>query len=65
MTKKDQELIAGVIAEQVRRHKSKAMNIVDRRCVAALRTMADELATTFEVSNPRFDGARFFKACGF
>ena len=60
MTKKDYELIAAVLLANVTGQKELGFE----RIVESLFTVAEELATEFEVENPRFQRQRFLLACG-
>jgi hypothetical protein len=58
MTKKDYELIAGVMANL-----SADFNN-DGEDTVSLSLVAQELADVLSTTNPRFDRARFLSACG-
>lgn len=61
MTKKDFELIARVIKTNVDDH-----SFLDQdREVGTLREIADDFVAELRKDNPRFDSARFLRACGF
>jgi len=55
MTRKDFELIAKVIANFPR---------IDYATESTLEEIAEDFATALSKENPRFDTARFLKACG-
>ena len=58
MTRKDYETVAACL--------ERALNAPDSpRHEAQVRDIAQRLALEFELDNPRFDGERFFVACGF
>jgi hypothetical protein len=57
MSKKDYELIAGVLKQQYG-------NMVFRSGADAWSELVIQFATTLAANNPRFDRARFLKACG-
>lgn len=65
MTRKDYELIAGCVARSMR-----VQSIGKRPAAAkaagerAVSLVAGDLAATLAHDNPRFDKARFLKACG-
>ncbi len=59
MTRKDYELIAKVIKV----HANFKCTYTDQRKVEML-DLAIDLAVYFQEENPRFDPARFLKACG-
>jgi len=58
MTKKDYELIAGVIAQ------NQAQFIQGEDGHALLKILAQQLANELESDNPRFNRLTFLKACG-
>jgi hypothetical protein len=58
MTRKDYELIAEEIAT------SRKVNLTDGTVLVSVAHIANSLATALQVENPRFDRARFLKACG-
>jgi hypothetical protein len=60
MTKKDYELIAGVIAELVEHKRDKGAFAHNPE----LSTVADFFADTLADTNPRFNREIFLKACG-
>lgn len=55
MTRKDYELIAAAIKTQVAGHERDL----------ATKVVAEAIAQALQRDNPRFDRARFLKACGF
>lgn len=66
MTRKDYELIAGVIKRETHSHihyTTEQRHLLDRR-LAILHDTASQLARMFAHDNPRFDRDRFLKACG-
>lgn len=56
MTRKDYELIARVLRDKHERW--------DATGQMAVRAIAEAFATELATTNPRFDRARFLKACG-
>ena len=58
MTKKDYELIAGVMARLSADFNNGGEDTV------SLSLVAQELADVLSTTNPRFDRARFLSACG-
>jgi hypothetical protein len=58
MTKKDYELIAGVMARLSADFTNGGEDTV------SLSLVAQELADVLDTTNPRFDRARFLTACG-
>jgi hypothetical protein len=58
MTKKDYELIAGAIREDLNCYKDLTHEAV------AVRVLARRLATQLESTNPRFNRELFLTACG-
>lgn len=62
MTRKDYELIAAAIREQVLRLKPE---LAAGLALAAVKGTAMTIALALARDNPRFDRARFLSACGF
>lgn len=61
MTRKDYELIAAVFAANVKRLPASPGFDGAR---GATKVLAEDLADSLRGDNPRFDTARFLKACG-
>ena len=57
MTKKDYELIAGVLRQEVKYE----FNLT---CQEVIISLVHNMAKHLEKANPRFDRDRFLKACG-
>jgi hypothetical protein len=63
MTKKDYELIAGVITDTI--FMSKIIGDIDmENAERVLSLLAGKLATELEAENPRFNRELFLDACG-
>jgi len=60
MTKKHYEVVASVLLANITGQKELGFE----RIVESLFTVAEELATEFEIDNPRFQRERFLLACG-
>jgi hypothetical protein len=60
MTKKDYELIAGIISDLVAQKKDAGAFSHNPE----LKTVAEDFAHALQDTNPRFDRARFLTACG-
>jgi hypothetical protein len=65
-TKKDFEATARIIARtaQAAREATEKGGAFQEGALTALSLVADGLAAQYGAENPRFDRARFFKACG-
>jgi hypothetical protein len=63
MTKKDYELIAGVITDTT--EMTKILGGLDMESAErVISLLSGKLASSLEMENPRFDRARFLTACG-
>ncbi len=63
MTRKDYELIASVIARHVGAYKSSGDTKEAADKIRAVGLLAAEISKVFGETNPRFDSARFLRAC--
>lgn len=61
MTRKDYELIAQLIRDQL---DAASNDSAKEHAHAYLGALAKDMAHEFAANNPRFDRARFLKACG-
>ena len=62
MTKKDFELIAGVLRNNLKGKSFSNVNMTDKQREAAVRCIALDFSLEFQKVNPRFDTSRFVKA---
>jgi hypothetical protein len=62
MTKKDFELIAGVLRNNLKGKGFSNVNMTDKQRESAVRCIALDFSLEFQKVNPRFDTSRFVKA---
>jgi hypothetical protein len=64
MTRKDYELIAATLKDEIETARHLARTIDEETAVGALENLALHFARALATTNPRFDGHRFIAACG-
>lgn len=63
-TKKDFEFVASVLASRIEEVNDAPVGAASYAALLTLQNTAREFSRRFQATNPRFDGARFLKACG-